>query len=29
MTCDKCGNPVTEGTRCDGCRQLLADLEDK
>ena len=27
--CDKCGNPVTSGTRCDGCRQLLADLEDR
>jgi hypothetical protein len=28
MTCDKCGIPVTGGTRCDGCKRLLADLED-
>jgi hypothetical protein len=27
--CDKCGIPVTGGTRCDQCRQLLADLEGK
>ena len=27
--CDKCGIPVESGTRCDQCRQLLADLEDR
>jgi hypothetical protein len=28
VTRDKCGIPVTGGTRCDQCEQLLADLED-
>jgi methionyl-tRNA synthetase len=29
MTCDKCGNPIESGTRCDGCKRLLADLKDE
>jgi hypothetical protein len=29
MNCDMCGNPISSGTRCARCVQLLNDLKDE